>query len=233
MPTRLTLRAQQLDNLKVMVALGPEALERLAVRLRDLPGSSFTAAHLREAISEVLPDREDDCDAILRQMMSLYALRRQSELGPAEVIEGLQYGITHAPEERRWSAEQIGAWERVIPQLEELLSLDTVWLVAKAWDLTYEYANLFHNARIITDIRPLFTQDASEVKASVVSFILRLYYDSRDANHSLTIAMDEADVTSIKEQCERALRKAEIARERMALAGIPTIIAGANGDEPT
>jgi hypothetical protein len=101
--------------------------------------------------------------------------------------------------------------------------------------LAYEYANLFQGARIVTDVRPVFNDgddDEMQIDGAVVSFTLRLHYDNREGNHSLSIALDETDVRALHHQCERALQKARMAQIRIQDAGIPTVISGKSSDEP-
>lgn len=117
----------------------------------------------------------------------------------------------------------------------ELLQDKSVRTVSKALDLAYEYANLFQDARIVTDIRPIFNDvddEQMEIEAAVVAFTLRLHYDDRQGNHSLSVALDETDVRTLKYQCERALHKAQLAQDRMRdMVGVPTIISGEAHDE--
>ncbi len=117
----------------------------------------------------------------------------------------------------------------------ELLLEKSVRTVSKALDLAYEYANLFQDARIVTDIRPIFNDvddEQMEIEAAVVAFTLRLHYDDRQGNHSLSVALDETDVRTLKYQCERALHKAQLAQGRMRdILGVPTIISGETHDE--
>ena len=66
-----------------------------------------------------------------------------------------------------------------------------------------------------------------QIDGAVVSYTLRLNYDNRDDNHSLSIALDEADVRLRKGQCDRALQKARLACSRMNdNAKVPTVISG-------
>ena len=114
---------------------------------------------------------------------------------------------------------------------KDLLSLDNVKIVAKALDLHYDYANLFQSARVVTDIRPLFDDDGTKIKAAVVSFTLRLYFDNREGDHSLSLALDEADVQELMKQCERALVKAKTAKSLMERNRMPILVAGDDSDD--
>lgn len=230
MPTRLTLRQRQLEDLVLLRDLGSDTLAAINATISQLTGPPLRPQELRQAIAEVIPDREPDVDRITSQLLSLFALRRHRRLSTQEVLDGLLFGIERIREpEARWSAEEKARWESIQPQLLELLSQENIWTVAKAVDLSYDYANLFQGGRIVTDIRPVFNSDGSEMKGAVVSFTFRLYFDNPEGDHSLSIAMDQGDVRILQVECERALSKARAAQEGMTRGQeLRTIIAGAN-----
>ena len=103
---------------------------------------------------------------------------------------------------------------------------------AKALDLSYDYANLLQTTRIVTDIRPIFDNDVTKIDAAVVSFTLRLSYDNTEGNHGLSIAMNQADVKALREQCDRALKKSALARDTIALLPLRVTISGSEDYEP-
>lgn len=230
MPTRLTLRQRQLEDLVLLRDIGSEALAAINETVSELPGPPLRPQELRDAIRRVLTDRERDVDRITSQLLSLFALRRHRRLSAQEVLDGLLYGIERIRDPKaRWSEEEQARWESIQPQLLELLSQENIWTVAKAVDLSYDYANLFQGGRIVTDIRPIFDAAASKMKGAVVSFTFRLDYDNPEGNHNLSIAMDESDVRILGVECERALSKARAAQEGMTKGQqLRTIIAGAD-----
>src|SRR5262249_55776961 len=90
-----------------------------------------------------------------------------------------------------------------------------VRLVSITLDLMFEHENLLQGAHVVTDIRPLFSEDATRVEGSVVSHTLRLRYVSTEGDHTISIAMDESDIHELARQCKRALLKAQTARSLM------------------
>jgi hypothetical protein len=106
-----------------------------------------------------------------------------------------------------------------------------VSLAAKAIELSYDYANLLRRTRILTDIRPLYNDSADCIEAAVVSYTLRLRYDTADGEHELSIALDEADLRTLMAQCERAMTKAKTARDVLAgRCNISIAISGETSD---
>ena len=193
--------------------LGAETIQAIIDKLSSLDPPPIRPSDLHRALKDILPDRLYEANILMRQLMSLYTLRRQRGVSAKELLEGLSRSITTA--EPRWNDEEISRWNALEPQLQSLLSLSVVWTVVKGLDLSYDYTNLLQNAKILTDIRPVFDEDASNIQGAVVSYTLRLYFDSLEGSKSLSIALDEKDVEKLLKVCERALKKAKTAKNFM------------------
>jgi len=233
MPTQIRLMPQQIADLAAIRELGAERVRSVARHLRGLEAQPLRPDVLQREFATALGGDGRAAERLLRPVLALSQLLRQRELNVDEVLEGLRFAIATA--DPAWSEEELAAWEAVEPQFADLFQAQAVRMVSKALDLAYEHANLFQGARIVTDIRPIFNDvddEQMDIDAAVVAFTLRLHYDDREGNHSLSVALDEADVRTLKYQCERALHKAELAQRRMQdMARGPTIIAGAANDE--
>jgi len=233
MPTHIRLFPGQIADLAAIRDLGPERLQRVAAHLEQLEALPLRPQDLHAHVAESLDGDKDAAECVLRPILALYQLIRQRELTIDEVLEALRSGIAAA--EPTWNENERAAWDAVEPQLRGLFQASAVRTVSKAIDLAYEYANLFQGARIVTDIRPVFNDyedERIEIEGAVVSYTLRLHYDNREGNHSLSIALDEKDVRLLKRQCDRALLKAQFARTKMiSTAGVPAIISGETSDE--
>lgn len=226
MATQIRLQKSQIADLETIRDLGPERLERV---VECLDATSVTPLHgktLLKIVADALGDLEQATD-LMRPLVALGALIRQARFTPNDVLEGLRSALR--PAASQWSEEQFQQWVAIEPQLQSLLSANAIRIATKATDLAYDYANLLNSARIISDIRPVFSddEDATDILGAVVSYTLRLTFDSRDENHSLSIALDEGDVRELMKQCDRALKKAHRAKTWMVdRAGIPAIISG-------
>lgn len=232
MPTQIRLSRQQITDLAAIRDLGAEALQGVLAHLQRLKPIPLRPTALRKEVVCALGGNESAADHLLRPVLGLNQLIRQRELTVDEVFEGLRQGILSA--DPSWSDTEVDGWNAVEPPLRHLFESTPLRTVSKAIDLAYEYANLFQGARIITDIRPVFNDlddDKMDMEGAVVSFTLRLLYDSREGNHSLSIALDKADVETLRYQCGRALSKARFARKRMRDTGVPTVISGESTDE--
>ena len=226
MPTQIRLKKNQTSELKAISSLDSDVLTQLVTAIATIPEQPLNPNDLEVVVKSVIGDATL-VQVVMRQVLSLSGLRRNLQISSAEVIEGLDFGIEN--DQPTWTTEELANWKRVRPILGELLSLRRIEIIAKAIELSYDYANLLRGARIVTDIRPVFDNDASSVVGAVVSFTLRITYDSADGQHSISLALDNSDVEQLQRQCTRAINKAETARKLLDnrdSVEIPAIISG-------
>ena len=228
MPTQLHLIEHQIDDLGLICEIGEPTLQRVAEELTTQK-AILRPKQLIESIRKALGGEHDsgDLESIARLIISMRGLIRRMQLTAEEFADGLRLAMER---DSGWEPSKLEKWPDVEPIFLELVWSNAARMVSNAIDLSYEYANLFRSARIITDIRPLFTDDASSIEAAVVSFTLRLHYDSDDASHEISIAMDEVDVKHLLEQCNRAFAKAATAQSTMK-EFVPTFITGSAQDD--
>lgn len=223
---QLQLAPQQIQDFQVIRDLKPDLLGAVVEHLSSL--TPLKPADLLSALKEAFDGDGTTAECVMRLCLSLNGLVRQTGMDFDAVIESVRFGIEH---ELEWEEDEIVKWQSVEPQFRELLCADAFRVVTKAIELSYEYANLYRKGRILTDIRPLFTEEADAIEAAVVSYTLRLRYDDVEGDHELSIAMDEEDVRELSQQCERALKKASTAQDVMKRkVGIPTIVTGERDD---
>lgn len=226
MATHLQLNDSQLRDLQVIRDLEDGVIQTVIDHLTNLETVLLKPSELLTAIRSQLSgaEAETTSECLMRQALSLNGLMLRTGMEASTILKGISSGLES---ESSWTPENVKKWEDLQPVFRNLLCTDAFRLVATAVDLSYEYANLYRNGRILTDIRPLFTQDASDIEGAVVSYAMRLRYDSIDGEHELNIAMDENDIRDLSEQCARAIKKSRTAQKTMAkTAGIPTIVSG-------
>jgi len=224
----LNLIPHQLDDLGVICDLDQTVLRRIQEHLSS-QNSILRPRQMIHQIVEVAEDRLDDeeIESIVRLTISLRGIVRRLRLDPQEFTIGLRQAVNRDSD---WEPERKAKWPEVEPLFFDLVWSNPARMISNAIELSYDYANLYRSGRIITDIRPLFTDDASAIEGAVISFTLRLHYDSDDASHEISVAMDEMDVDQLFEQCERALTKAKTAKLKIE-ESIPAFITGSEDDD--
>ena len=194
-------------------------------RLGELEQPVLRPQELLETLSGPL---DDDAEPLARQLLSLQGLVRQTGLPVDEVFSGIRGAVERQGQE---VSIDTNAWANVEEIVKELVRDQSVRLASTAIELAYDYANLLRQTKILTDIRPLFNETADEIEAAVISYTLRLRYDSADGEHELSIALDESDVKTLAVQCARALSKAATAQAMMAeKCNVSVIVSGETDD---
>jgi hypothetical protein len=213
MSVQLAIRPSQLNDLIAIRQLGQPALERLLEHLSNPPEMLTSVGHLRAEVAKIVPSEVTPC--VVRQLLSLYALRQQRHLAAAEITEALSVGLRGLPASVRWTDEQMAEWTAIVPVLLRLLSLESVLLVAKATDLAFKYPLLLQDSRVVTDLRPVFSEDHNSIRGVIVSHVLHVDYDDSDGTHSLAFAVDDQDLLLIIRTCQDALDKSKTAKREI------------------
>ncbi len=229
MASPLRLHPNQVADLKTICSIDVESLQRLVTTLQKLSPPPLQLKQLRLEITRVVTDQEPATDALLRQLMGLYELIGQLGISADEVIKRARAGIEAA--QPPWGEDEISAWSQRESALKELISTSAVRVVAKTLDLSYEYANVLQTARIITDVRPVFTSDATGIDGAVISHKLFIRFYNVEGQKTFTMTLDEGDVKGLRAQCERALQKATTIEAQLDKATrIRTVVPGRESD---
>jgi hypothetical protein len=226
----LTIPPSSLEDLGIIREIRPDRLRELGQILQEHP-PILTVEELEAIISEFVPSGK--ARSVARQLLALCTLRRDTRVTVEQLLQRLTEGLEAvSAKEMRWTAKQFEQWRKILPSLHVLLASENVETASKALDLAFEYANLLRSALIVTDIRPVYNFDGSDIRAAVVSQTLRIYFDTEEMSQSLSIAIDEQDIVRLKESCEKALRKAHTAKQLLQeRLGLRATITGEDNGE--
>lgn len=201
-----------ISDLRTCFKLGSTSLQQVAESLSR--AEAFRTESLIDVASDVIGP--DAAKLLIKLLLSIQGTVRRFGAEVSDIIDSLKDSLDEAGDEHEPFKAEFDA-------LSRLLSTNAIRRAAKAIELSYDYANLLRNARIITDLRPLFDDDVTKIEGSIVSYTLRLHYDSADGEHDVSLALDQRDIKNLKDQCERALLKATLA---VASVKFPTNIVG-------
>jgi len=94
-------------------------------------------------------------------------------------------------------------------------------ITTKAIDVLTEHEHVFQYARIVTDVRPIFTNNAQEKPAAaVVVHMLNLFFNDMGQKRQLCVALDSNDLSLLKQIIERAELKEKTIKTTFAEAGL-------------
>lgn len=226
----LQIRAtnHQLADLKRIVVVGPDKLAQVRAKLGLIQTPTLRPQELLASVGEVISAEE--AQSLVRQLLSLHGVVRQSGHSVAKVVAGVRSAVQQQGAD---AGIDVDAWSTVEGELSQLLEERSVRLATTAIELAYDYANLLRRTKILTDIRPLYDEAGDHIEGAVVSYTLRLRYDSADGEHELSIALDDEDIKRLAVQCNRAIHKARAAAALMQKTGVAVAVFGEVTDAGT
>ena len=228
MTPQIRLAPHQVDDLRTFCGIGVDALKRVVEQFKGIAPLPTGANTLVDSARELLGD-DEQANSLVRQALFVNGLVIQAGLQEADVAAGVRSALER---EAKWGAVELSQWDDRQPVFLLIASSRVVRHVANAINLSYEFANLYRRARLITDVRPLFDATADAIDGALITFTLRLRFDSVEGDHGLSIAMDEADVKQLLEQCQRALKKSRTAQKLLHdKVKLPAFIIGESDDE--
>jgi hypothetical protein len=223
---QFTLPDEAIPDMAILRDIGVKKLENLIAQFQKIEPTPLHPVHLVDAVYQTLGEDEKVAESIFRLLFSLYEVRRLHSLSQDDVLKGLQFQINKS----NWSKQEIDKWQSIQPQLEKLLDLENIWTVSKALDLAYEYHDLYQRARIITDIRPVFTQNGLSIQGCIVTHTLQITFVDDNGTHDTYILIDESDIDQLMRACERAKIKSQTVKRLIETMKVPVHVIGEDED---
>ncbi len=104
--------------------------------------------------------------------------------------------------------------------LARLLQVESIRLATKAYGLRYDHERWFCDVKMITDLRPVFSDVHQKPTSMIVGHTLKLGYHEYGEHKEFYIALDGSDVAALKKALERAEDKESSLRTLIADTGL-------------
>jgi len=161
-----------------------------------------------EAIHDAVPDRlKPTSGSILQALISVSLGREESELSG----EDFAWGVANSTDLEIPRPQREGLEVALLRALRE----PSLVVTAKAWDIQTENQANFGDARIVTEMRPIFVDVADSPVSALIVHELRVTYGNKQEASEFHIALDEVDVIRLIETLNRAQAKAQRLRETL------------------
>lgn len=226
-----TLKVIPLPNegflgVEALVELGEERLRKLADAIVGEPFDlSLSSLCSRLAVRIECDERllEAVC---FNALIPLNGLRRSLEMESSDFLNALVSTVSEkAPNE--WRESHWDDWKKVASSLTPLLQPDNFFSQAsKAFDLLSERPALLHDARILTELRPIFDEATTKTLAFLQTNTLVLDYWDGESKHSLHLTLDSGDLQELQDELDRAKAKIRISQEESAKQGTQFVVYG-------
>lgn len=167
------------------------------IRVEDIAG------HVAPSVPEI---PQDDIEKVLRSICSICFVRIDVGI-PAQRIASDVYDAMPSRADEELKPSELRR-QSLQERLEKLLELEPLSYAAKAMGLSGQFLCLFCDAKILTDLRPIFGKPEEEPVGAVITHTLKLGYHEHGDHKELYIALDPEDIATLKKVLERAESKA-------------------------
>ena len=210
------------SGLSSLRTLSNEAVSELVSALGEAPATARYRDVLTSVETKIKTIPPEQLNEVVRTLLALYVVRAQADVAVDRFTADLIGAMQHSGN----AVLQVSQDERpeVQRRLEELLDIGPLATASKAIGLLGDHAHTFCDAKMLTDLRPIFKVDPDEGPVGfVVQHMLKIDYHARGRHEEFYVALDSHDVTVLREVLDRAEAKEKSLRSLLEKAGIPEI----------
>ena len=197
-------------GVRLIESLDISSIDAISEALRLAP-ESLSAIEIASELQKSQPalPKEDVVD-VIRTLKAFHTVRNKTEVSLEAFVRDVADSLDDI-EGKVFEEQQKAAFSK---RLVSLLTIENLSISSKARTLQTEGERAFCSARILTDLRPVFTDDTSAgAKGLVILHQLKLtYHDSSGAHRSFYVTLDPSDLEQFRKTLDRAQEKSEILR---------------------
>lgn len=200
--------------------LSSASIEKFISALKGAPLISDPqemAAHIAKQIPSIPVER---LIPMLTTLYTLYHIRELSGVPHPRFLKDLVSAIRNAPD-LQVPSKELPKFQSL---LERLLGIDSLNMISKAARLQRDGERLYCNAKILSDIRPVFSQDPTvRPLGAVLTHTLKIGFHKGSDHRELHVILDSNDLTALDEVIHRARAKDRTLRELMKNADLASL----------
>src|ERR1043166_6832174 len=180
---------EALPALKKILEMDEAKFASLLTALREV-SPTLTQSEFCEKVASRLQDiKSDELRSMLRTLFVLYVIKYRSSFSAQEIadevgksaVESSSDSMPFPPNQRDFLSNR----------LKQLLGFEkTLAVTAKAIDEMTEHEHTYCRARILSDIRPVFTDMLDSASAAVIIHTLQIGYHHSGEHKEFYVAMD-------------------------------------------
>jgi len=199
-------------------ALSIEGASAISVALAELPIGSGRREMIA-AIGRAAQLTAEDAEAVIASLRSLYIFKASTESTVSDFIPVLISAMQSSG--NKGLAVPDDDKPILIAKLTQLLSLSSMERTSKIEQLKTDHQVVFYDAKILTDLRPVFDDPKERPIGAVVTHTLKITCHEYGEHKELYFALDADDIATIKKISERAADKLSSIQDFMKSANLP------------
>jgi len=204
---------RHLPGIRKIHELTDTEFRELYEKLKEAEASVVRARFVEREAIDIPGLSTDDATNIITALLWLASGQNQLQLGIDQFAEAVSQSadLNQAPNE----------YDSLAGRLSQLLSIKPIRLTWKAIDVLTQNEKAFLEARILTDMRPVFGDDVSDPPDVVVILhTLKIRYRTGRRTEDIFVALDNKDIKELRAILDRAETKAETLKSSLQTAGL-------------
>jgi hypothetical protein len=185
--------------------LPDSSADELANSIRNAPPMARLKEMVKYVAERIHSISAEDVGEIIGSLYALYRVRMAAATVSGErFLKDLMEDISTRPDPPL-SPEVISTARR---RFEILLNIETLAAISKAMRVQREGERLFCDSTILSDMRPVFTDDpAVRPSGFVVNHVLEIEYHENGEHRAFFVVLDAMDLATLKKTVDRASAK--------------------------
>jgi len=207
------------SGIKVIISLSDDDLSNVIKVFKE----SSVVLNVRE-FNQKLTDKIDflqplEAKNLVDALGSLYELRLELDISSEEFVDEIVSAIIEDTEKPLELLPD--NFDKFKERLFQLLNIESLSLRTKAANLIVDNQIIFRDAKLISDIRPIFGTDVEDLPiGTVLVHTLKIDYIENEFPKNFHIALDDKDVEKLITLLKRTQLKAESLRKLVKSVGL-------------
>jgi hypothetical protein len=198
-------KTHQLGLIKLS-ALDDRSIHELFTALETVTPTLLAKSLARKVWERARAIPKDDVEGIIQAAIGMHR-SRSAAVTPSQFAENICKALEDSSKSFKLSPEDRETFKQ---RLVRLLGFDSsLGTTAKALNVLLDHERVLCSARVITDIRSIFSIPSEKPTAAVIVHMLKISYHQDMEHKDFFVALDSSDIGKLKEVLERAEQKAK------------------------
>jgi len=174
-------------------------------------------AKLAAAVEQTTTVLPEEAANIANALRSLYLIKARSECSLTDLVELLVGAMQMTGGDLALSESEKPPYKE---KLTWLLSIDSLERSTKVEQLRSDHQNVLEDAKIVTDLRPVFNNPGERPVGAIIAHTLKIVTHEFGEHKELYFALDNDDILVLKRIAERALEKSNSLKDLLKSADV-------------
>ncbi len=225
--SRFQLREHHLNAIKAALDINEEEIVKVIAAFKTV-SLSIDIDYIASSISDETSINEDKVHSLIHFFWQASLNQMRSGVTPADFIVDLTDYLDSLPPDE-WDENHRELWRNLKGVIIDLFDDNSNFYISvKAADLLFEQEKIFCTVRIITDLRPIFNDDAETIRAFIPYHNMVIKYHENGDTKEIHLALDHSDLKMLESQVERAKSKESLVKTELNSKDINLVDTGAH-----